>query len=92
MAMKTRPCEICRQLIEPDRIEGIPETRLCTRHAREIARYGGEFIVTSATESLGKVGSLKKNYGGISTQKTRNKTAVDKLRRDYEAAHERGTE
>lgn len=84
MSLKSRPCEICRRLIEPERIEAIPETRLCTEHAREIVRFGGEFIVTSATESLGKAGSLKKNYGGISTEKTRNKTALEKLRREFD--------
>jgi hypothetical protein len=26
---------------------------------------GGEFVVFYTTESLGKTGSLKKNYGGI---------------------------
>lgn len=85
MSTKTRPCEICKQLIEPERIEAIPETRLCTEHAREILRFGGEFVVTTSTESLGKAGSLKKNYGGISMQKTRNKTALEKLRREFDA-------
>lgn len=84
MSLKTRPCEICKRLIEPERIEAIPETRLCTEHAREIVRFGGEFVVTSATENLSKAGSLKKNYGGISTEKTRNKSALERLRRAFE--------
>jgi hypothetical protein len=83
MSTKTRPCEICKQLIEADRIEAIPETRLCVEHARLIGRYGGEFLVTATQESLGKAGSLKRNYGGIVTKKTRNQTGIDKLRRDY---------
>lgn len=85
MSAKTRPCEICKRLIEPERIEAIPETRLCTEHARAIIRFGGEFVVTTSTESLGKAGSLKKNYGGISTQKSRNKSAIAKLRQEFEA-------
>jgi hypothetical protein len=62
MPIKTRSCEICRALIEPDRVESLPETRLCTEHARLIAKYGGEFTLSSTQESLGKAGSLKRNY------------------------------
>ncbi len=83
MSTKTRPCEICRKLIEAERVEAIPETRLCVEHARMIGKYGGEFLVTAIQESLGKAGSLKRNYGGIVTQKTRNQTGIEKLRRDY---------
>jgi hypothetical protein len=88
MSTKTRPCEICKKIIEAERVEAIPETRLCLEHSRLIGKYGGEFLVTATQESLGKVGSLKRNYGGISTQKTRNQTGIDKLRRDHlEALH-----
>ena len=83
MSTKTRPCEVCKKLIEPERVEAIPETRLCVEHARLIGKYGGEFLVTATQESLGKAGSLKRNYGGIVTRKTRNQTGIDKLRRDY---------
>jgi hypothetical protein len=76
-------------LIEPERVEAIPETRLCVEHAREILRFGGEFVVTSATENLGKTGSLKKNYGGITMEKSRNKSAEEKLRREFEQAQDR---
>jgi hypothetical protein len=70
-------------MIEADRVEAIPETRLCLDHARMIGKYGGEFLVTATRESLGKAGSLKKNYGDVATQKTRNHTAIEKLRREY---------
>ncbi len=83
MPTRTRPCEICHELIEPERVEAIPETRLCTEHAKMIVRYGGEFTLSSTQESLGKVGSLKKNYGGITPQKTRNARAIEQLRRDH---------
>jgi hypothetical protein len=83
MPTKTRPCEICKRTIEPERVEAIPETRLCIEHARMIGKYGGEFLVTATRESLGKAGSLKKNYGDIATHKTRNPTAIEKLRREY---------
>jgi hypothetical protein len=83
MSTKTRHCEVCKRMIEAERVEAIPETRLCVEHARMIAKYGGEFVVTATRESLGKTGSLKKNYGDIATHKTRNQTAVEKLRRDY---------
>jgi ribosome-binding protein aMBF1 (putative translation factor) len=85
MSIKTRPCEICRNLIEPERIEAIPETRLCGDHARKVAKFGGEFTLSSTQESLGKVGSLKKNYGGITPSKTRNTQAIRLLLEEYEA-------
>jgi hypothetical protein len=90
MSTKTRPCAVCKKLIEADRVEAIPETRLCLEHARMIGKYGGEFLVTATQESLGKTGSLKRNYGGIATQMTRNQTAIDKLRRDYLKGPESG--
>jgi hypothetical protein len=83
MPTKTRPCEICKRTIEAERVEAIPETRLCIEHARMIGKYGGEFSVTATRESLGKAGSLKKNYGDVATHKTRNPTAIEKLRREY---------
>ena len=79
-----RRCEICKQPIEADRAEAIRDTRLCVEHARQIARYGGEFVLTAVQERTSKPGSLKRNYGGIDTAKLRNQEALDKLRADYE--------
>lgn len=79
-----RRCEICKQPIEADRAEAIRDTRLCVEHARQIARYGGEFSLTAVQERTSKPGSLKRNYGGIETAKVRNQVAIDKLRADYE--------
>jgi hypothetical protein len=84
MSVKTRPCEICGQPIDPERIEAVPETRLCVEHARRIGKYGGEFTVTATQASLGKGGSLKKNYGDVSIQKKRNTEALRKLHEEYE--------
>jgi hypothetical protein len=84
MVEKSRPCEICGEPIDPDRIDVVPETRLCVAHARQIGKYGGEFIVTGTQASLGKSGSLKKNYGDVSIAKRRNTEALRKLRDDYE--------
>jgi RNA polymerase-binding transcription factor DksA len=83
MSSKSRPCEVCDRAIEAERVEAIPETRLCVEHARMIGKYGGEFLVTATRESLGKAGSLKKNYGDIATHKTRNRTAIERLRREH---------
>src|SRR4051794_12045626 len=71
MTAKTRPCVICGQSIDPERIEVIPETQLCGDHAREIVRLGGEFVLTGKQTSIGKAGSLKKNYGDVSIEKQR---------------------
>jgi hypothetical protein len=83
MTEKTRPCEICGQPIDPERVEVLPETRLCRDHARQIQKYGGEFIVTSHLERTSKEGSLKRNYGGVTTSKRRNHEGLRKLRDAY---------
>jgi hypothetical protein len=84
MTQKSRPCEICGEPIDPERIEVVPETRLCVEHARQIGKYGGEFLVSATQTSLGKPGSLKKNYGDVTTSKTRNTEGLQKLRDEYE--------
>ncbi len=80
---RTRFCEVCKKEIDQDRLEVVPDTHLCTEHAREIQRYGGEFKVTAEQERTSKPGSLKLNYGGVSTSQTRNEEAIRKLRDDY---------
>jgi len=40
--------------IDPERIDVLPETRLCIEHAKMIGKYGGEFIVTGTQTNLGK--------------------------------------
>lgn len=75
----TRPCEICNQPIEEGRAECLPDTRLCVKHARMIDKYGGEFKLTASQNSLGKAGSMKKNYGDVSVETSRNHEAMQKL-------------
>jgi hypothetical protein len=86
MSGKTRPCEICKELIDPERIAVVPETRLCTEHARQVVKYGGEFTVTATQERISKPGSLKRNYGGMDIKKARNSLAIAKLRDEFEQA------
>lgn len=81
---KVRMCEICKQLIDSDRLEGSPDTRLCRTHAEEIQKYGGEFRLSAVQERTSKAGSLKINYGGIATTKTRNLEAIQRLKDDYQ--------
>lgn len=85
---KLRSCEICKRPIEAERIEGSPGTRLCLVHAQEIEKYGGEFLMTAVQERTSKAGSLKLNYGGISTKRTRNHDALRRLRDDFFQAKE----
>jgi hypothetical protein len=80
-----RLCVVCKAPIDAERIEAIPETRLCTEHGRQIQKYGGEFVVSASQERTSKPGSLKLNYGGISTSKVRNDEAIERLRDEYEA-------
>ncbi len=81
MEEKTRPCEICGVLIDAERVEWQPETRLCTKHAQAIVKFGGEFKVTFKETDLSKAGSLKRNPGDVVVDsQERNMTALDKLR------------
>ena len=68
MTGSTRPCQRCKVEIPAARLEALPETRLCIKCSEEI---GSDFEVTITRESLGKAGSLKKNYGGINIRKRR---------------------
>ncbi len=79
-----RFCEICKEEIEAERAEHLPDTQLCGKHGREITRYGGEFLIKSAQERTSKPGSLKINYGGVTTKKVRNRAGIEKLRAKYE--------
>ena len=79
-----RLCTICKQAIDAEREEALPETRLCTKHGAEIAEFGGEFIMRASQERTSKQGSMKLNYGGISTTKTRNEDGIEQLRDRYE--------
>ena len=80
---RTRICEICKETIDEERAEGLPETRLCRKHAEEILQFGGEFRMVSKQERTSKAGSLKINYGGVATRQSRNQVAIDKLREAY---------
>lgn len=79
-----RFCEICKKEIDPERVEVLPDTRLCGEHARAIEAFGGEFNVVGTQSSLSKAGSLKKNYGDVGVEKIRNQEAVDKLKEQYD--------
>jgi hypothetical protein len=67
---KTRPCQRCGATIPAERIEAIPETRLCVACSQAV---GSDFVISIKEENLGKAGSLKKNYGGIRVDKRRRK-------------------
>jgi hypothetical protein len=68
MGMKTRPCVRCKVEIPAERLEALPETRLCVECSQQV---GSDFEVTVVPENLGKSGSLKKNYGSYSIRKRR---------------------
>ena len=58
-------------MIPPERIEAVPETRLCVRCSQDV---GGEFHLIVTPENLSKTGSLKKNYGSFDVRKVRKPT------------------
>lgn len=84
MAEKHRFCAVCSVEIPPERIEVIPQTRLCLRHAQQIEKYGGEFLMSARQVRLGKAESLKKNYGDIGVTFRRNEEGLQRLIEDYE--------
>src|SRR4051812_1707054 len=86
---KSRPCEICGQPIDPERVEALPNTRLCTAHARQLEKLGGEFKVSATWERTSKPGSLKRNYGGVTPKLRRNDRGLAQLRAAYQAEQER---
>ena len=67
---KSRPCQRCGVMIPLERIEVLPETRLCVECSKAV---GGEFSLTMTPENLAKSGSIKKNYGSFEVTKTRKK-------------------
>jgi len=77
---------ICKQPIESEREEAIPDTRLCAAHGQEIEQFGGEFKLSAEQEKTSKKTSFKVNYGGISTTRTRNIVAMEKLKDAYDLA------
>jgi hypothetical protein len=81
MSETTRPCEICGQPIKPGRLKAVPETRLCITHAEMADELGGEFRLVTVQASLGKSGSLKKNYGDVGGRLARNEEVIRKLRK-----------
>lgn len=90
MTEKTRPCEICGEMLTLERAEAQPGTRLCPRHAEQILKFGGEFRVTLTEDSLSKRGSMKGNRGDVAvTGKARNHAALARLREEYECEQEK---
>ena len=63
-----RTCERCTAEIPPARVLAMPGTWLCIECSQEV---GGEFKLIATQENLGKAGSLKLNYGGVSIQRKR---------------------
>jgi hypothetical protein len=84
MTVKRRFCAVCSCAIEVERLEGDSRTRLCAKHAKEIEKYGGEFVGTGEYGSLGKAGSLKHNYGDVTVTWKRNEEGLRKLLDDYD--------
>lgn len=70
MSLASRPCVRCKAMIPPERIETLPETRLCVQCS---AAVGSDFETAVVSENIGKAGSLKKNYGGFRLKKRRRK-------------------
>ncbi|HZW89097.1 MAG TPA: TraR/DksA C4-type zinc finger protein [Myxococcaceae bacterium] len=67
---EARWCERCSTPIPAARVKAVPGTILCLQCSEEV---GGDFVYTARQENLGKAGSLKLNYGGVSITKKRRR-------------------
>jgi hypothetical protein len=74
MAVPKRFCARCRVEIPAERIEALPDTRLCVTCSQVV---GGEYEVTVVPDNLGKAGSLKRNYAGWTIRKRRRRLDLD---------------
>ena len=70
MAEKRRFCARCKVEIPAERIEALPDTRLCIKCSTEV---GGEFDILVSRVRTSKPGSLKKNYGDVEIEKRRRR-------------------
>ena len=87
MAHTYRFCEVCRCQIDPERVETCPDSQLCETHAKEIVRYGGEFISVGEHENAGRAGSIKGVTTGVGRiTRRRNEEALHRLIADFEQA------
>ena len=59
---------MCNAEIPAARVKALPGTWLCIECSEEV---GGDFVLVAKQENLGKAGSLKLNYGGVSVTKKR---------------------
>lgn len=66
--LEPRQCERCDADIPAGRLKALPGTWLCVACSQEV---GGDFVYTAVQLNLGKTGSLKLNYGGVSVHKRR---------------------
>ncbi|MCI0459883.1 MAG: TraR/DksA C4-type zinc finger protein [Gemmataceae bacterium] len=57
MAIKSRPCQRCQEMIPVERLEVLPQTRLCVKCSEQV---GGDLKLKVRTRTQGKVGSLKR--------------------------------
>lgn len=81
MPIKVRHCQLCKTEIPAERLEAVPETRLCVACCTKVdQQLGGEFFMTVEFLDLTKQNSLKKQGKAIGriTWKRRD---LSKLRR-----------
>ncbi len=69
-----RTCERCDAEIPPARVRALPGTWLCIECSQEV---GGDFVLIAKQVNLGKAGSMKLNYGGVSVERKRRTIQKD---------------
>jgi hypothetical protein len=60
MAERVRLCARCKQTIDPERLDAMPQTRLCVACAAHVDEtYGGEFRPRVKETKTGRPGAIK---------------------------------
>ncbi len=61
-------CERCGKVIPEERLEAMPETRICVGCSEAV---GGEFALVARLVNTSKSGSMKHNYSGVEVELVR---------------------
>jgi hypothetical protein len=86
MTDRVRLCARCKQPIEAERVECLPQTRLCVACARVVEKkYGGEFRTVVQSTKMGRPGGLKITGVAYETKKVRNRRVPLRFDEENEA-------
>jgi hypothetical protein len=71
MLKHARACQRCQKMIDVERLEVLPETRICVACSKET---GGDLRLVVRTQNQGKAGSLKQTGTDIASVELRRRS------------------